>query len=104
MGITDSGGFALDGASGHDLVSALEAHLDRIEDWSARATALAHPLPLGANPVGAAMSGRFSWWAGESFASALAGYRVALEGARDAVRDSILLYSSVDDERAGGFR
>ncbi len=104
MGIAGSGGFALDGRSGHDLVSALEAHLDRIEDWSARVAALARPLPLGANPVGTAMSARFSGWAGESFAAALAGYRGALEGARDAVRDSVQLYSSVDDERAGDFR
>ena len=104
MGIARPGGFALDGESGGDLLSALEAHLDRIEDWSAKATSLARPLPLGANPVGAAMSARFSGWAGESFATALAGYRAALERARDAVRDSVRLYSSVDDERAGGFR
>jgi hypothetical protein len=102
--IAESAGFALDGASGPDLVSALEAHLDRIEVWAARVTELARPLPLGANPVGAGMSARFSGWAGESFAGALAGYRVALEGARDAVRDSLELYSAVDDERAGAFR
>lgn len=102
--IAEPAGFALDGTSGPDLVAALEAHLDRIEDWSARVAELARPLPLGANPVGAAMSARFSGWAGESFAGALAGYRVALEGARDAVRDSLLLYSSIDDDRAGAFR
>jgi hypothetical protein len=102
--IAEPGGFALDDTSGRDLVSALEAHLDRIEDWSARVVELARPLPLGANPVGAAMSARFSGWAGESFAAALARYREAVEGARDAVRDSLRLYSSMDHERAGAFR
>lgn len=104
MGIAGPGGFVLDGESGDDLAAALEAHLDRIEDWSARVAVLARPLPLGANPVGAAMSARFSGWADRSFATALAGYRAALEAARDAVRDSVQLYSSVDDERAGDFR
>ncbi|OLF19150.1 hypothetical protein BU204_01910 [Actinophytocola xanthii] len=102
--VAEPGGFALDGTSGRDLISALEAQLDRVEDWSARVAELARPLPLGANPVGEAMSARFSGWAGESFAAALAGYRVALQGARDAVRDSLELYSSVDQERAGAFR
>jgi hypothetical protein len=104
MGIAEPGGFALDGESGHDLVSTLDAHLDRIEDWSARVSALARPLGLGDNPVGRAMSARFSEWAEESFAPALAGYRVAVEAARDAARESLRVYSSVDDETAGSFR
>jgi hypothetical protein len=94
-----SGQVTLDPATGEDLRKTLREQIDQVDSWLERAGRLARPAPLGANPVGQAMTYKFEHRAdGEvhSFVSVMTAYRTVLEQTHEAVSTAIRNYHQVD--------
>lgn len=94
-----TGQVTLDPATGEDLRKTLREQIDQVDSWLERAGRLARPAPLGANPVGRAMTYKFEHRAdGEvhSFVSVMTAYRIVLEQTHEAVSTAIRNYHQVD--------
>ncbi len=94
-----TGQVTLDPATGEDLRKTLREQIDQVDSWLERAGRLARPAPLGANPVGRAMTYKFEHRAdGEvhSFVSVMTAYRTVLEQTHEAVSTAIRNYHQVD--------
>lgn len=102
-----SGSLRLDPATGEEIRSMLVELSGKVDTWLAQAGSLAHPAPLGQNPVGTAMAAKFVSLAHseeESLADALRCYRQVLTDAYDAVTDAVRRYQVIDDAAAQSFR
>lgn len=96
-----TGQVTLDPATGEELRKTLREQIDQVDSWLERAGRLARPAPLGANPVGRAMTYKFEHRAdGEvhSFVSVMTAYRTVLEQTHEAVSTAIRNYHQVDAE------
>jgi hypothetical protein len=94
-----TGQVTLDPATGEELRKTLREQIDQVDSWLERAGRLARPAPLGANPVGRAMTYKFEHRAdGEvhSFVSVMTAYRIVLEQTHEAVSTAIRNYHQVD--------
>ena len=96
-----SGQVTLDPATGEELRKTLREQIDQVDSWLERAGRLARPAPLGANPVGQAMTFKFEHRAdGEvhSFVSVMTAYRTVLEQTYEAISTAIHNYHQVDTD------
>ena len=94
------GKVTLDPAVGASLLAALREHADDVTEWQQRVGDLAQPLPMGNNPVGAAMGGKFAGRAtGQdmALASVLATYHEAVLDATNAIDEAMRRYADTED-------
>lgn len=97
-----SGQLQLDPSAGAKIQSMLLEQQDRVENWLNRAQALAR-APLGSNPVGDAMAGKFAKrvsGADDSLVVVLGRYRHVLEQAHDAVSEAMRQYRDLEENAA----
>lgn len=97
----------LDPAAGEEILSALNEQMTTVDGWLTRAQSLTRRTPLGQNPVGEAMSGKFEQRAGgehDSLGAVLTPYRRLLQDAHDAVREAMQRYRQVENDHADMFR
>lgn len=100
------GKVTLDPATGAALLAALREHADDINNWMRRTGELAQHLPMGNNPVGTAMAGKFSGRAeGENMALAtvLAQYHDAVSAATDAIDAAMRQYQANEEHISQSF-
>jgi hypothetical protein len=104
-----AGRLALDPEAGDRILSMLRDQLARVDTWLRRAQGLARRAPLGENPVGQAMAGKFEHRAGAtdddmSLAGVLVPYRQVLLDAHDAVDQAMRAYQQVEGDHVRLFR
>ncbi|WP_234995757.1 hypothetical protein [Streptoalloteichus hindustanus] len=96
----DAGRLSLDPTAGEQLRTALREQVDIADAWLARARGMGRRIPLGDNPVGAAMAEKFERRAegrDDSCVAVLEQYRAVLEDAHDAVADAMRHYRETED-------
>jgi hypothetical protein len=102
-----AGRLNLEPAVGERIVKMLAAQTEQVDSWLERSRALARRVPLGRNPVGEAMAGKFENRAGgehASFAGAFTAYRQVLQDAQDAMTEAMASYRDAEDRNADTFR
>lgn len=115
-----SGGLRLDPEAAERLIGVLRAQQDAVDLAVRRLGTLARPVPLGANPVGSAMEGKF--WSraamdgdpsrtapdgpstDRSLTNMLTRYRRTLDEAEQAVTTAMRQYRSDEDDNVARFR
>ena len=103
----ESGRLTLDPEAGKQIRDMLAAQMEQVDSWLAQARSLARRAPLGENPVGAAMAGKFEERAGgegTSFAAVCASYRQVLQDTDDTVGEAMRLYREVEDRTSETFQ
>ena len=102
----DSGQVSLDPEAGERLHAMLVEQLDHANAWLAHANTVTERAPLGANPVGDAMAGKFESLAhGDplSFVGVMTSYRDVLRQTLDAVTKAIHAIERVDSDYGAEF-
>jgi hypothetical protein len=103
----ESGQLTLDPEAGKQIRDMLATQMEQVDGWLAQARGLARRAPLGQNPVGAAMAGKFEERAGgegTSFAAVFTSYRQVLQDTDDTVAEAMRLYREVDDRTSETFQ
>lgn len=103
----NSGQVSLNPEAGDKLTKVLNAQLDQTDAWLERINRLARPAPLGANPVGAAMSQKFESLASgdeTSFHAVITAYREVLRQTQEAIGSAIRNTRAADEDLATTFR
>lgn len=102
----DSGQVSLEPGAGEQLRTVLAEQLDQVDVWLTHANTLAQRAPLGANPVGEAMAGKFELRAhGDalSFVTVMTAYRDVLMQTLDAVTSAVHAIEGVDEDSRATF-
>jgi hypothetical protein len=97
----DSGQVSLQPEAGGQLRKVLAEQLHQVDMWLAQMNTLTQRAPLGANPVGEAMAGKFETRAhGDpmSFDSVMTAYRDVLQQTLDAVTKAVHALQLVDSD------
>jgi hypothetical protein len=103
----ESGHLTLDPEAGKQIRDMLAAQMEQVDGWLAQARSLARRAPLGENPVGTAMAGKFEERAGgdgTSFAAVFTSYRQVLQDTDDTVSEAMRLYSEAEDRTSETFQ
>lgn len=101
------GRLKLDPAAGREVQELLAEQMEQVDAWLRRADDLGRHAPLGQNPVGEAMAGKFvdrTTSEGDSFTGVLAQYRRVLDEARDAVEEAMRRYRTADEHAVDMFQ
>lgn len=101
------GQVTIDPATGAKLRQDLQAHAEQARSWVDRSTQLASGVPLGANPVGTAMSAKFAARASgsdDSLTNVLKQYVDALDQAQDALREAMARYAAAEQKAQDALR
>jgi hypothetical protein len=103
----ESGQLTLDPQAGKQIRDMLAQQIEQVDGWLAQARDLARRAPLGQNPVGTAMAGKFEERAGgegTSFAGVFTSYRQVLQDTDDTVAEAMRLYREVDERTSEAFQ
>jgi hypothetical protein len=103
----ESGQLTLDPTAGKQIRDMLATQMQQVDGWLAQARDLARRPPLGQNPVGTAMAGKFEQRAGgegTSFAAVFTSYRQVLQDTDDTVGEAMRLYRETEDRTSETFR
>jgi hypothetical protein len=102
-----SGRLQLDPAAGEQIRSMLAGQMQQVDTWLDRARGLARRVPLGQNPVGEAMAGKFEDRAGgenSSFAGVFTSYRQVLQDAHDTMGEAMRMYGETEQKTVDTLR
>ncbi|GAB2686425.1 hypothetical protein GCM10027271_56400 [Saccharopolyspora gloriosae] len=102
-----AGRLKLDPEAGREVQDLLTEQLDQVDAWLRRSDDLGRRAPLGQNPVGEAMAGKFADRAtseGDSFTGVLTQYRQVLDEAQDAVAEAMRRYQTADEHAVDMFQ
>ncbi|MBP2325042.1 flagellar hook-basal body complex protein FliE [Kibdelosporangium banguiense] len=103
----ESGQLTLDPEAGKQIRDMLAKQIDQVDGWLEQARGLARRAPLGENPVGHAMAGKFEQRAGgegTSFAAVFSSYRQVLQDTDDTVGEAMRLYRETEDRTSDTFK
>lgn len=103
----ESGQLTLDPDAGKQIRDMLATQMQQVDGWLAQARDLARRAPLGQNPVGTAMAGKFEERAGgegSSFAAVFTSYRQVLQDTDDTVGEAMRLYHEAEDRTSETFQ
>lgn len=103
----EAGRLRLDPAAGREVRELLSEQLGQVDAWLRRAEDLGRRAPLGQNPVGEAMAGKFvdrTTSEGDSFTGVLKEYRRVLDEAREAVAEAMRRYETADEHAVDMFQ
>jgi hypothetical protein len=103
----ESGQLMLDAEEGTRIREMLARQMEQVDGWLAQARSLARRAPLGQNPVGAAMAGKFEERAGgegTSFAGVFTSYRQVLQDTDDTVAAAVRMYRETEDRTSETFQ
>ncbi|MET0273848.1 MAG: hypothetical protein ABW360_12745 [Phenylobacterium sp.] len=102
----ESGQLMLDPEAGRQIRAMLAKQIDQVDGWLEQARGMARRAPLGQNPVGHAMAGKFEERAGgegTSFAAVFTSYRQVLQDTDDTVNEAMRLYGDVEGRTSETF-
>lgn len=102
-----AGRLKLDPAAGREVQELLADQMDQVDAWLRRSDDLGRRAPLGQNPVGEAMAGKFvdrTTSEGDSFTGVLTQYRQVLDEAHDAVAEAMRRYQIADEHAVDMFQ
>jgi hypothetical protein len=103
----ESGQLTLDPEAGKQIRDMLATQMQQVDGWLAQSRDLARRAPLGQNPVGTAMAGKFEDRAGgegTSFAAVFTSYRQVLQDTDDTVAEAMRLYRDAEDRTSETFQ
>lgn len=102
-----SGRVVLDPATGAKLLATLQQHSVDVGDWSASTQTISRSLPMGNNPVGAAMSAKFTGRVEghpQALVTVISMYHDAVNSACQAISQAMAQYADNEDSISSAMR